>query len=148
MSENLTAFMQYASAFEEGFAADDWHLVDGLFGDDVAWSVGGLPASELFQAQGRDRVAATIKRSVDAFDRRFDGRAPQPSKPPVEIPGGIHLEWTVTYTRAGLPPFVLRGEEWDLFRDGKLVMHHEQIHNGPEAFAYMTRHHDALLPAR
>ena len=103
MSENLTAFMQYASAFEEGFTADDWHLVDGLFGDDVAWSVGGLPASELFQAQGRDRVAATIKRSVDAFDRRFDGRAPQPSKPPVEIPGGIHLEWTVTYTRAGLP---------------------------------------------
>jgi hypothetical protein len=148
MSENVTAFMQYANAFEAGFAADDWHLVDVLFGDDVAWSVGGLPAADLFLAQGRDNVAATIKRSVDAFDRRFDGRAPQPTKPPVEIPGGIHLEWTVTYTRAGLPPFVLRGEEWDLFRDGKLVMHHEQIHNGPEAFQYLTRHHDALLPAR
>jgi hypothetical protein len=62
--------------------------------------------------------------------------------------GGIHLAWQVTYTREGLPPFVLRGEEWDLFPAGKLAMHYERIHNGEEALAYMARHHEALLPAR
>jgi hypothetical protein len=146
--DNLMAFMKYATAFEEGFAADDWHRVDVLFDDEIAWAVGGLPAAESFLAQGRSDVAATIKRSVDAFDRRFDRREPTPTSPPVAIPGGVHLEWTVTYTREGLPPFVLRGEEWDLFRDDKLVMHYEQIHNGAEALAYIARHDAALLPGQ
>jgi len=148
MSEDLSAFMQYAAAFEEGFAADDWSRVSVLFDDAVAWAVDGLPAPEAYLAQGRANVAASIKKSVDAFDRRFDRREPAPLRPPVAIPGGIHLEWQVTYTREGLPPFVLRGEEWDLFHDGKLAMHYERIHNGVEALAYMARHHEALLPAR
>ncbi|HEY2386443.1 MAG TPA: hypothetical protein VGK30_05745 [Candidatus Binatia bacterium] len=146
--QDLTAFMRYAAAFEEGFAADDWGLVNVLFDDAVAWAVDGLPAAESYLAQGRDRVTASIKRSVDAFDRRFDRREPAPLRPPVAIPGGIHLEWQVTYTRVGIPAFVLRGEEWDLFHDGKLAMHYERIHNGAEALAYLTRHHQALLPPR
>jgi hypothetical protein len=146
-NEHLMAFMKYATAFEEGFAADDWKRVDVLFDDDVAWAVGGLPTPEPYLAQGRSKVAATIKKSVDGFDRRFDRREPTPTRGPVAIPGGVHLEWTVTYSRAGLPPFVLRGEEWDLFRDDKLVMHYEQIHNGAEALAYLARHDAALLPA-
>ncbi len=148
MSNEVMAFVQYATAFEDGFAADDWHLVDVLFDDDVAWAVGGLPSPEPFLAQGRANVSATIKKSVDAFDRRFDTREPVPTSGPVPIPGGIHLEWTVTYTRDGLPPFVLRGEEWDLFRDGKLVMHYEHIHNGADALAYLARHAAALRPPR
>jgi hypothetical protein len=148
MGNEIESFMKYATAFEEGFAADDWRLVDVTFDDDVAWAVGGLPAPELLLAQGRQNVAAAIKRSVDTFDRRFDRREPAPTKPPVAIPGGIHLEWTVTYRREGLSPFVLRGEEWDLFRDGKLVMHYEHLHNGGEALAFIAQHDRALLPPR
>jgi hypothetical protein len=146
--ENLMAFVQYATAFEEGFAADDWNHVNVLFDDHVTWAVGGLPDPQGFLAEGRDAVSATIKRSVDAFDRRFDRREPMAVKGPVPIPGGVHLEWRVTYSREGLPPFELRGEEWDLFRDGKLVMHYEQIHNGAEAVAVLARHQNELLPPR
>lgn len=146
--ENLQAFMKYATAFEEGFAADDWNLVNVLFDDHVTWAVGGLPSPEPFLAEGRANVSATIKRSVDSFDRRFDRREPMAVKPPTPIPGGIHLEWRVTYTRAGLPPFELRGEEWDLFRAGKLAMHYEHIHNGAEALAVLAEHDAALLPPR
>ena len=34
------------------------------------------------------------------------------------------------------------------FRDGKLVMHYEQIHNGAEALAMITDHEKQLLPPR
>ena len=168
MSEDLTAFVKYATAFEEGFAADDWSRVDVLFDDDIAWAVSGLPSPEAFMAQGRKNVSATIKRSVDTFDRRFDRRDPAPTraaprrvrarrpdrrdpaptKGPVAIPGGIHLEWQVTYTREGLPPFVLLGEEWDLFRNGKLAMHYERLHNGTAAIDFIVRHHAALVAPR
>ena len=148
MSEDLTAFVKYATAFEEGFAADDWGLVDVLFDDDIAWAVSGLPSPEAFMAQGRKIVSATIKRSVDTFDRRFDRRDPAPTKGPVAIPGGIHLEWQVTYTREGLPPFVLLGEEWDLFRNGKLAMHYERLHNGAAAIDFIVRHQAALIAPR
>jgi hypothetical protein len=147
-NENLTAFVKYAAAFEEGFAADDWRLVDVLFDDHITWAVGGLPSPEPFLAQERANVSAIIKQSVDTFDRRFDRREPMAVKGPVPIPGGIHLEWRVTYTRADLPPFELRGEEWDLFRNGKLAMHYEHIHNGADALAFIARHDAALRPAR
>ena len=41
--------------------------------------------------------------------------------------------------RDGLPAFTLLGEEWDLFRDGKLAMHYERIHNGAEAMKFVMR---------
>lgn len=147
-SDNLTAFVQYAAAFEEGFAADDWGLVNGLFDDQISWAVGGLPTPEPFTARGRKEVSALIKQSVDTFDRRFDRREPAAVVGPVAIPGGIHLAWRVTYTRDGIPAFELRGEEWDLFRDGKLVMHYEYLHNGAEALAVLARHQSSLRPER
>jgi hypothetical protein len=147
-SDNLAAFVKYAAAFEDGFAADDWGLVNVLFDDQISWAVGGLPTPEPFIAQGRDDVSALIKQSVDTFDRRFDRREPAPVAGPVQIPGGIHLEWRVTYSREGIPAFELRGEEWDIFRDGKLVMHYEYLHNGAEALSVLARHQDSLRPAR
>ena len=148
MSDEMIAFVKYATAFEEGFAADDWSRVDVLFDDDIVWTVGGLPPSMAILAHGRRETSAAIQQSVDTFDRRFDRREPKAVRGPAPLPGGIHLEWQVTYTRAGLPPFELRGEEWDLFRDGKLVMHHERIHNAAEVFAYLERHAGALVPPR
>jgi hypothetical protein len=54
----------------------------------------------------------------------------------------------VTYSRAGAPPIVMRGEEWDLFRDGKLVMYYESLHNGAEFATFVIEHDAVLLPAR
>jgi hypothetical protein len=150
MSDTLADFMRYAAAFEEALATDDWGRVDVLFDDDVVWAAGGpgLPPGAGYFARGRSDVSAAVKKSCDMYDRRFDRREPMPTSRPVAIPGGIHLEWMVRYARDGLPPMVVRGAEWDLFRDGKLVMHYECIHNGPEFATFLMEHDAALLPAR
>lgn len=146
MNDPIAAFVTYADAFEQAYAARDWSLVDRHFDDDVVWSLGGLPAPLNYLARGRDDVSAAIRDSTNHFDRRFDRREPVVTRGPVPIPGGIHMEWAVTYTRDGLPAFELRGEEWDVFVDGRLAAHHERIHNGAEVLAYMMEHGDALLP--
>src|SRR5262245_28233751 len=114
MSDSMTDFMTFAGAFEEAFASDNWRTVETLFDEDIVWASGGpgLPAEAAYLARGRSKASAAVQKSCNVYDRRFDRREPQPLGPPVVIPGGIHLEWLVTYTRAGLPPMVLRGEEW------------------------------------
>src|SRR5262249_37683926 len=150
MSDELTDFMRYAAAFEEAFASDDWRRVDIHFDDDIVWASGGpgLAPEAGYFARGRSAAAAAVQKSCDTDDRRFDRREPMATRGPQVIPGGVHLEWLVTYTRAGLSAVVLRGEEWDLFRDGKLIMHYESIHNGPEFARFLAAHDAALLPAR
>ncbi len=148
MSTNVKAFMEYAEAFEQGFAADDWKLVDHLFAKDIIWSLAGPPPPFSYFARGREKVSAAIKLSVDSFDRRFDQRLPAVIEGPTAFPGGAYLKWCVTYSRAGLPAFKLLGEEWDLFHDGKMTMHHEVIHNTAELVAFLSQHHEQLLPVR
>ena len=58
------------------------------------------------------------------------------------------MTWVVTYRREGLPALELKGEEWDLFKNGKLVLHHEVIHNVEETMAYLAKHASRLRPAR
>lgn len=138
-------FDTYAEAFEVGVATRDWSGVAGLMADDVVWTL-ELPPPLGGTHVGRDNVIAAIRRSVDHFDRRFDLRHPQTTKPPAEIPSGVYLPWRVTYSRQGLPDFALIGEEWDLFRDGKMTLHYERFHNPGEMGAFLTRYHDQLLP--
>jgi hypothetical protein len=146
-SEMTQAFVKYAHAFEDGFASRDWKgTVGPCMTDDTVWIVEGAgpPAGGL--AQGRDAVLAAIRRSCDFFDRRFDVREPHAVEGPTPIPGGVHLAWRVVYRRAGLPDFVLTGEEWDFFREGRLELHREKLHNADEASAFLTRHAAGLLP--
>lgn len=147
-SDAIQPFLAYASAFEVSYAADDWSAVDSSVTDDVVWVVHGAPRPVGGVAEGRETVLATIKRSCDAFDRRFDVREPKILEGPTPIPGGVHFTWVVSYRREGLPSFELRGEEWDFFRDGKLEFHREKLHNVPEGLAFIARHGDALVPQR
>jgi hypothetical protein len=147
-SQNPTAaFIAYAEAFEVGFASRDWKPVDDLMTDDVVWSLENMPEPLGGTHVGRGDVLDAIRVSTDSFDRRFDRREPRIVEGPREIPGGIHITWAVTYERDGLEPFVLLGEEWDLFRDGKLSLHRENIHNMGDALAFMAMHDGALRPA-
>jgi len=141
----VKSFLIYADAFEVGFASRDWQVVADLMAENVSWTY-EIPPPEGGTHVGRDNAIAAIRRSVDGFDRRFDLRKPEVTKPPMAFPGGVYLPWRVTYTRNGLPPLVLLGEEWDLFRDGKMVMHHERFHNMHEIAAFLERHDGELLP--
>ena len=57
MADELGDFLRYATAFEDAFAADDWHVVDVHFDDEISWSCAGIPGAS-YMAQGRDKVAA------------------------------------------------------------------------------------------
>ena len=66
MSDAIKAFMIYAEAFEKGFAADDWKLVDCLFDKDIIWSLAGPPPPFAYSASGNEAVSAGIRKSVDS----------------------------------------------------------------------------------
>ena len=148
MSDSIQDFGRFALAFEQSFASGDWAAVAERVTDDLVWVVIG-PEKPLAGAfVGRDAAIAAVDESCTAFDRRFDLREPKVLVGPTPIPGGVHLTWEVTYSREGIDPFVLRGEEWDLFRDGKLDLHREHIHNTGELYEYLARNAAALRPPR
>lgn len=143
----IASFMAYAEAFEIGFATKDWKVVGDLFADNITWILDGLPPPAGGTHIGKETVLEGIRQSVDGFDRRFDLRKPEITSPPAEFSDGIYLPWQVTYERCNLPPFVLIGEEWDIFRDGKMVLHYERLHNTKELTTFLEQHNEALLPA-
>jgi hypothetical protein len=146
-SEQTEAFVHFALAFEKGFAADDWRVLEPQIADDVVWIVAEMPEPIGGVHRGAKATLAAIAASCDAFDRRFDAREPRILEGPTPIPGGVHLTWVVTYRREGLEPFELRGEEWDFFRDGKLELHRERMQNLAEGLAFVHQHDRALRPA-
>ena len=137
---DVAAFAAYAEAFEKSYATDDWSFVDRLTHDEIVWIGAGAPPPFGGVWSGRKDALAQMKTSVDAFDRRFDARIPKLLTGPTPIPGGIHMTWVVKYQRQGLPDLDLRGEEWDLFENGKLVLHREVIHNAAETAEYLAKH--------
>lgn len=145
-SRSVEDLLRYAGAFEEAFAAHDWKILESHLTEDVGWSVHGAAAPFGGTCQGRDDVLAAIRESCSGFDHRFDLRTPELAEGPHVIPGGVHFTWVVTYARTGLPDFVLRGEEWDLFRDGRLEFHREKLWNGDEAYEYLALHGASLRP--
>jgi len=146
-TEPVADFFRFALAFENAFAANDWSQLDPHVSDGVVWVVEGLPGADGGLSHGRDACLSAIASSCGTFDYRFDRREPRILAGPTPIPGGVHLTWTVTYSRAGLEPFELRGEEWDLFgADGQLELHRERIHNLADALTFAARHEAELRP--
>jgi hypothetical protein len=145
MQEELKSFVDYATAFEVGYAKNDWAVVDALLTDDIVWAVAGTKSKVGGAFEGRADVIEAIAYSTNTYDRRFQKRTPF-SESQLVIPHGVYFPFTVTYTSEGLPPFVLHGEEWDLFRDGKLSMHYEILHNADALEAFIAEHEVKLEP--
>jgi hypothetical protein len=147
-NDDVAAFLAYAEAFEKSIATDDWSHVERQTHPEIVWNVAGAPPPFGGVFSGRGETLDAIRKSVASFDRRFDRREPRILVGPTPIPGGVHLTWAVTYAREGLPDCVLRGEEWDLFQGGRLVLHREVFHNAAEFGAYLAQHGAKLRPAR
>lgn len=117
--ENLARFMQYAADFEKTLADDDWSRLRQYFASDAVYEV----KAEAFGCRltGPDAIFTGMKKSLDGFDRKFEGRSLDVTKGP-EIDGdGLRMEWAVTYRKAGKTPYVLRGRTAVRYRDGKIV---------------------------
>jgi hypothetical protein len=115
----ITEFSTYAGEFELTFKDDDWTRLRRFFADDAVYEV----KAQAFGCRlvGPDAIFRGIKKSLDGFDRKFTGREIALTSGP-EVDGDeIRLGWTVTYTKEGLPPFVLRGRSTARYRDGQIA---------------------------
>lgn len=116
----LETFLAYADDFEKTLRDDDWSRVERWFSDDAVYRV----ESELMgcELSGPAAIAAGMKKSLDGFDRRFDGRK-------IDIDEGPHVEgdelrvvWRVTYHLGDHPPYVLKGRSLARVEDGRVAL--------------------------
>ncbi len=125
----LESFIAYANAFEETFIDDDWSRLERYFAEDAIYEVvGGAMACRI---QGRPAIFAGLKKSLDGFDRRVDGRVVQVTSEPKVAEDSVSLQWSVTYSKEGAPDYVLEGSSRARYVDGLIV---ELVDSyGPEA---------------
>ena len=115
----LQQFLAYAGDFEKTLADDEWTRLRKYFADDAVYEV----KAQLFgcRLQGPDAIFKGIKKSLDGFDRKFEGRDINVSSGP-EVDGSeIRMAWEVTYNKKGLTPYVLRGRSVVRYGDDKIV---------------------------
>jgi hypothetical protein len=145
--DTLTQFMRYAADFEKTYVDDDWSRLRQYFAADAVYEVrsDGFPA----KLTGPDAIFKGIKKSLDGFDRKFEGRAIDVTKGP-EVDGDtLRADWAVTYTKAGKTPYVLRGHTDVTYRDGKIarLVDSYDASIGPEAAAWMQQNGMVLDPS-
>jgi hypothetical protein len=117
--ENLPAFLSYARDFEKTLRDDDWTRLVQYFAADAVYDI---EISEYgSHIVGRDAIFRGIKKSLDGFDRKFDGRDVQVTSPPEMDGEWMKMSWVVTYKKADKEPFPLRGASRVLYRDGKIA---------------------------
>jgi SnoaL-like domain len=117
--DTLTRFMAYARDFEQTLVDDDWSRIRPYFADDAVYEVD----SEAFgcRLSGPDRIFAGIQKSLNGFDRKFDGRDIEVTSGPDVDGDELRVGWAVTYRKEGLAPYVLRGRSRARYRDGRIV---------------------------
>ncbi|MGH7787514.1 MAG: nuclear transport factor 2 family protein [Candidatus Binatia bacterium] len=116
--DTLQQFMAYAGDFERTYADDDWSRLRAHFADDAIYDVRGSFGCTLV---GPTAIFTGMKKSLDNFDRRFTARDIAVTSGP-EVDGAeLRVGWQVTYTKEGLPPFVLRGRSTVRCANGVIV---------------------------
>ncbi|MCA9773478.1 MAG: nuclear transport factor 2 family protein, partial [Myxococcales bacterium] len=106
----IQRFLEYAAAFERGVEADDWDAVRPFFAEDAVYETVAPPPLG-GRREGRERILAYFKESLDGFDRRFDSRALAVLEGPTERPdGSVWVRWSAAYRRAGAPDLTIEGE--------------------------------------
>jgi hypothetical protein len=115
----LTHFLTYAGEFEKSYVDDEWTRLESYFHDDAVYEVIGLGVD--CKLEGPRTIFRGIKKSLDGFDRRFARREIEIVSGPEVDREQIRVGWTVTYTKPGLAPFVLRGNSEVRYRDGRIA---------------------------
>lgn len=120
MEPAVRLFMDYAAAFEETYLDDDWSRLTPFFKMDAMYEVRGGPMA--CEIQGRDAILKGLKKSIDGFDRRCDGRTLEITDGPHvrATPAGqeVSIDWLVNYRRGESPVMGLRGRSVITVADG------------------------------
>jgi len=135
----LERYAAYADAFEETYQDDDWSRLEAYFTEDAVY------AGDSADAEGREAVLAKLKNGVDNFDRKMDSRAPDFHTPRVDGQT-LTMQWSVTYTKAGLPDLVLTGVETAVFEGDRIALLRDDIEPQAQKAVeqWMTQHGAAL----
>lgn len=145
--ENLPRFMAYAADFEKTLVDDDWSRLRQYFAADAVYQVDAIGFG--CKLTGPDAIFKGIKKSLDGFDRKFDGRSVEVTSGPEMDGDTMRMSWAVTYRKAGKTPYVLRGKSSVRYRDGKIVALADSY--GPEvdgeAAAWMQQNGITLDPS-
>lgn len=123
MQEALQVTMDYAAAFEETYADDDWSRLARFFAPDAVYEVRGGPLA--CRLEGREAIFAGLKKSIDGLDRRMDQRHIALTDGPDVKPAGdatqVSMGWRVKYVYGEAPPVGFDGRSIARIADGVIV---------------------------
>ena len=141
----LDRYLEYARAFEETMADDDWTRLEQYFTEDSVHREGEGADSD---ATGRSQVIESLKASVEAFDRRMDSRELRFTEGPREEGERILAKWEAKYAKSGAPDVVLFGTETAVFRGDRICLLQDVFDPKAEAdLAAWLKDHGASLQA-
>ena len=146
---DVERFEKYAADFEVAFESDDWSVVEPHFAKDAVYeTLAGPPMGGCLE--GRDAVLASMKQTLDGFDRRFDSREVAFLEGPEMRGDSVWLRAQVNYAVAGAPDLVLEGVSTATF-DGERIIRLEDSY--PEGTAdvvvqYLNAHGSKLHPVK
>jgi hypothetical protein len=108
-------FLAYADAFEQSYQDDDWSRLAQYFTEQSSYDAGdGVPA------EGREAVLEKLASAVNGLDRQMDNRNLDFNPPTVEG-DTVSLNWTVLYTKTGLPDLEISGSEYARFEGDRIA---------------------------
>jgi hypothetical protein len=126
--DDIAVFANYAAAFEEAYASDDWSKVRDAFAEDAVYeAVAPPPFGGTWK--GRDAIVAHLVESVNGFDRTFDERLLSMTAGPSMEDGAVFVGWSVTYRKSGQSDLAIAGEERAWIDDGRIVRLEDRIPN-------------------
>lgn len=144
---DLTArFTQYAAAFEEAYATDDWSRIEPFFTEEAVYQPLGAFGGPI---SGRAALMAAFKMMVNAFDRRFASRAVEVVEGPTERNGAVWFHWAAVYTLPDAPPLRMVGEETVTFAGDRICRLEDRMSDDEtrRTQEYLAEHGSKLKPA-
>ena len=124
-------FVEYAGAFEQTFVDDDWTRLEPYFAADAIYAVtaGSLLGGRW---EGRAQVIEHLRASVNAIDRKFDGRRVEIVGAPIAGARSFEIAWRGSYTKAGCPDLVFQGTERASFEGDCIALLEDTLEEGAD----------------
>lgn len=123
MEQATQVFADYAAAFEQTYADDDWSRLTPFFPENARYEVQGGPFA--CTITGRDAIFAGLRKSIEGFDRRCSERRLEltegPDVTPTEEGDEVSIAWRVTYQYRDAPEVVLPGRSVFTIADGAIA---------------------------
>ncbi len=127
--EPAKRFIEYAAAFEQTFADDDWARLAPYFAADAVYTVSGeAPLGGRWE--GREQVLERLRESVNELDRKFDERRIEPVGTPKIGEDSFEMRWRGTYRKAGCPDLVFGGTERATFEGERILLLEDVVEDG------------------